>query len=178
MERIIYITGGARSGKSAFAEQNTLKFGKPLLYLATAQAFDHEMNGRIIKHRQRRGEEWRTVEEPLQLTETLIHLDGKYNAVLVDCVTLWLTNLLLQDGTLADDYVSTMILEKVQELAATLPRLATPVILVTNELGMGIVPENRLARLFRDIAGSANQILAAAADEAWLVASGIPLKLK
>ena len=177
MARTIFVTGGASSGKSLFAEKLALGYGAPVAYLATAQALDGEMDDRIIRHRQRRGDVWQTVEVPIQLEEELRRIDGKFNAVLVDCVTLWLTNLLLKDES-SVECGGEHILVEVRRLAVTLPTLATPVILVSNEVGMGIVPENRLARLFRDIAGQANQILAAAADEAWLVASGIPLKLK
>lgn len=177
MSRTIFITGGARSGKSRFAEQTAHKFGAPLCYLATAQILDDEMGQRILKHQQRRGDAWLTIEEPLQLAETLANHDGTCNAVLIDCLTLWLSNLLMLHeylGAKAEE----RILEDVRNLAETLRGMKTPVIIVSNEVGMGIVPENRLARMFRDIAGQANQIISAAASEAWLVASGIPLKLK
>ncbi|MBL0224066.1 MAG: bifunctional adenosylcobinamide kinase/adenosylcobinamide-phosphate guanylyltransferase [Geobacteraceae bacterium] len=177
MSQIIFITGGARSGKSKFAEEITHHFGKSLCYLATAQTLDDEMCQRIGKHQQRRGDVWHTIEEPLQLVETLASCDGTYNAVLIDCLTLWLSNLLMLHEGLGEK-TEDRIFEDVRHLAETLRCMATPVIIVSNEVGMGIVPENRLARIFRDIAGQANQIIAAAADEAWLVASGIPLKLK
>lgn len=177
MGSTIFITGGARSGKSAFAEKLALEYGAPLGYLATAQPLDGEMDQRILRHLLRRGDAWQTTEEPVLLEETLWRLDGRFNAILVDCVTLWLTNMLLAYETVGDE-VEAAILGKVELLATALPTLTSPVILVSNEVGMGIVPEHRLGRIFRDIAGQANQILAAAADEAWLVASGIPLKLK
>lgn len=177
MSKIIFITGGARSGKSAFAEKLALGFPAPLCYLATAQALDAEMDDRISKHRQRRGDVWSTLEEPLLLSETLSALGNKCNAVLVDCVTLWLTNMLFKYED-SGDRIEDLVLGEVRQLAGLLPSLSTPVILVSNELGMGIVPENKLGRIFRDIAGQANQLIAAAADEAWLVASGIPIRLK
>ena len=177
MARTIFITGGTRSGKSVFAEKVALEYGTPLGYLATAQPLDNEMDQRIHLHRQRRGNAWQTIEEPLLLEETLRRLDGRFNAILVDCVTLWLTNMLLRHETMGQG-IESRILNEVERLATALPTLATPLILVSNEVGMGIVPEHRLGRLFRDIAGQANQILAATADEAWLVASGIPLRLK
>lgn len=177
MSKTIFITGGARSGKSAFAEKLALMFPAPLCYLATAQALDIEMDERIIKHRQRRGDVWSTVEEPLLMCETLTGLGDRYNAVLVDCVTLWLTNLLFKYEE-SGESIEDLVLGEVRQLAGLLPTLSTPVILVSNEVGMGIVPENRLGRIFRDIAGQANQLIAAAADEAWLVASGIPIRLK
>ncbi len=177
MSRIIFITGGARSGKSRFAEQVAVGFGTPLAYLATGQALDEEMTERIGKHRQRRGDGWTTIEEPLHLSQALACCDCSYQAVLVDCLTLWLSNILLLYEELGDD-VEERIQEDTHKLVVTLRGMATPVILVSNEVGQGIVPENRLARLFRDIAGQANQLLAAAADEAHVVISGIPLRLK
>jgi adenosylcobinamide kinase/adenosylcobinamide-phosphate guanylyltransferase len=135
------------------------------------------MGRRIMKHQKRRGDAWHTIEEPLQLVQALAVNDGRFNAILVDCLTLWLTNLLLLNEDLGD-VAEERVMDVVQHLATTLRNIKTPVIIVTNEVGMGIVPENKLARMFRDIAGQANQIIAAAADEAWLVASGIPLKLK
>jgi len=172
VSRIILITGGARSGKSRFAENLARSFGAPLGYLATGESRDAEMDERIIRHRERRGPEWSTIEEPLRLTETLAAHDGHFRAVLVDCVTLWLSNLLL-----AHD-VPERVMTEVREFIDTAPILTTPLILVTNEVGMGIVPENRLARMFRDLAGEANELLAAVADEVHVVFSGIPLKLK
>jgi adenosylcobinamide kinase/adenosylcobinamide-phosphate guanylyltransferase len=172
MARIILVTGGARSGKSRFAERLASSFGTPLGYLATGESRDAEMDERIIRHRERRGPEWTTIEEPLGLAGTLVSHDGRFRAVLVDCITLWLTNLLLD----CDD--PARVLAKVRELANALPKLATPLVLVTNEVGMGIVPENRLARVFRDLAGEANELLASVADEVHVVFSGIPLQLK
>jgi adenosylcobinamide kinase / adenosylcobinamide-phosphate guanylyltransferase len=177
MSRTIFITGGARSGKSRFAEQLAASHGAPLGYLATAQSLDDEMGQRIRKHRQRRGDDWQTIEEPLQLVQALAVNDGRFNAILVDCLTLWLSNLLLLDDD-PGELSEARVMDEVQGLATILIGMTTPVIIVSNEVGMGIVPENRLARMFRDIAGQANQIIAAAADEAWLVASGIPLRLK
>ncbi|MBK5275345.1 MAG: bifunctional adenosylcobinamide kinase/adenosylcobinamide-phosphate guanylyltransferase [Desulfuromonadales bacterium] len=177
MPRTIFITGGARSGKSRFAEHLARQTGPDLCYLATAQSLDCEMGERIKKHQLRRGDEWHTIEEPLELAMTLKIYDGAFSVILLDCLTLWLTNLLLA-GDEQDDGLENVILDKVRQLGETLRNMTTPVIIVTNEVGMGIVPESRLGRVFRDLAGQANQIIAAAADEAWLLASGIPLKLK
>jgi len=177
MAQTIFITGGARSGKSFFAEKRALQFGAPLGYLATSQALDDEMNERVVKHRERRGTEWSTIEEPVNLPQALADCDGEYRAILVDCVTLWLSNLLFKYEDVPET-VEERIKDDVQQLIRTLNKMITPVILVSNEVGMGIVPDNRLARLFRDIAGTANQALAAAADEVHVVISGIPLKLK
>lgn len=176
MAQIIFVTGGARSGKSTFAEQKTREFGSRLAYLATAQTLDEEMSERVQRHRERRGTEWHTVEEPLQLAEALSGCSGNYDAVLVDCITLWLTNLIFKYETAADP--TEAITGELQQLQEALRAMVTPVILVSNEVGMGIVPDNALSRLFRDLAGTANQLLAALADEAYVVISGIPLRLK
>ena len=171
------ITGGARSGKSRFAEEMTLSFGASLCYLATAQSLDDEMGERIHRHQLRRGTAWETLEEPLMIPQTLARIDGIYSAILLDCVTLWLSNLLLscdENGPGCEEQV----LSHVHRLATTLRGMSTPVVLVTNEVGQGIVPENRLGRLYRDIAGQANQILAAGCDAVYVCISGIPLKLK
>jgi len=172
MAKVVFITGGARSGKSRLAESLAEGFGTPLCYIATGEARDEEMAVRIAAHRARRGNGWQTVEEPIRLMEALKAAEGRFQAVLVDCVTLWLTNLLLshEDADRA--------LAEVQALAALLPELTIPIVLVSNEVGMGIVPDNSLARSFRDLAGTANQTLAAAADEVYVTFSGIPLKLK
>ncbi|UFS72352.1 bifunctional adenosylcobinamide kinase/adenosylcobinamide-phosphate guanylyltransferase [Geomonas sp. RF6] len=173
MSKIVLVTGGARSGKSRFAEQ--LAEGYPPLrgYLATAEPRDAEMTERIARHQERRGAGWETVEEPLELLAALQRNEGRYSIFLVDCITLWLSNLLF---ALEGD--ASQIISRVRELAAAFSTFSTPLILVTNEVGMGIVPEHPLARTFRDLAGEANQIIAAAADEVYVSISGMPLKLK
>jgi adenosylcobinamide kinase/adenosylcobinamide-phosphate guanylyltransferase len=177
MGQTIFITGGARSGKSTFAEKRAREFGTSLGYLATAQMLDGEMEERVRRHQDRRGAEWSTVEEPIHLSQALARSDGQYQAILVDCITLWLSNLLFKYGDSGEE-CEERIKEDLQRLKSTLRGMVTPVILVSNEVGMGIVPDNALARLFRDIAGTANQILAGAADEVHVVISGIPLRLK
>ena len=177
MAEKILITGGARSGKSRFAEELAGGFDGSLCYLATAQAFDDEMHERIERHRLRRGPRWDTVEEPLLVPQALARIDGIYQAILVDCVTLWLSNLLLLLDE-ADSDSEAHLLGHVHRLAGAIRILATPVILVTNEVGQGIVPDNALARRYRDLAGLANQILAASCDSVYVTISGIPLKLK
>jgi adenosylcobinamide kinase/adenosylcobinamide-phosphate guanylyltransferase len=177
MARTIFITGGARSGKSTFAEKLALEFGAPLGYLATAQTLDNEMDERVRRHRERRGGEWTTIEEPLHLAQALACCDGQYQAILVACVTLWLSTLLFMYEDAAEN-VEERLHEDLQRLKSTLQGMVTPVILVSNEVGMGIVPDNALARMFRDIAGTTNQALAAAAHVVHVVISGMPLKLK
>ncbi len=170
--RSVLVTGGARSGKSAFAEQLTLKLGTPALYIATTAlqeaSDDPEMTARIAAHRARRGAEWQTVEEPLALAEALARTDG-YAPRLVDCLTMWVANLIFA----GHDWQ-----KETERLLATLPRLNAPVVFVTSEVGWSIVPENALARVFRDALGLVNQRVAAACAEVWLCVAGCPMKLK
>ncbi|RME40173.1 MAG: bifunctional adenosylcobinamide kinase/adenosylcobinamide-phosphate guanylyltransferase [Deltaproteobacteria bacterium] len=173
MSRLVFITGGARSGKSAYAQRRCEELGAPCLYVATATVGDEEMAARVARHRKARGEGWQTLEEPLNLAERLPRAVSGCRAVLLDCLTLWLSNRYFADG---EDAAVT--LEQAGKLAETLRGLDVPVFVVSNELGCGIVPDNPLARAFRDLAGEVNQLFAGAADEAWLVASGLPLRLK
>ena len=166
-EEIILITGGARSGKSKYAEQRAAALGPRRLYVATAEAKDDEMAQRIAAHQKRRGSAWRTVEEPMRLAETLVASNGRTDCALVDCLTLWLSNLILR----GDESVEA----KVENLVQTLPRLDFSVVLVTNEVGAGIVPDNPLARRFRDLAGWTNQRMALAANEVVFMVAGIPM---
>ena len=165
---IILITGGARSGKSARAESRAHGFAGPPFYIATAEALDAEMRERIAQHRARRGNGWIEREAPLALAEALEATDGD-GARLVDCLTLWLSNLLHAERDWS---------QEATRLAATLARQSSPVILVSNEVGLGIVPDNALARLFRDAAGRLNQLIAQAADEVEFVVAGLPMRLK
>ena len=165
----VLVLGGARSGKSRYAEDRTVRAGGEKIYIATAEALDTEMSDRIRLHRERRGAEWRTFEVPIDLARALEAHAGPGRAVLVDCVTLWLSNLMAAGGDVA---------REVGRLADVLPSLAGTVVLVSNEVGMGIVPENALARAYRDEAGLANQMLAAVCDEVVFVAAGLPMKLK
>ncbi len=168
MTKSILITGGARSGKSLLAERLTLGLGVPAIYIATAEARDDEMSARIARHRARRGPEWTTLAAPRDLVGALERTDGGPPR-LVDCLTLWLTNLMLA----GDDWAG-----ELDRLAALVARLTAPVVLVTNEVGAGIVPENALARAFRDAAGLTNQRIANVCDEVWLCVAGQPLKVK
>jgi adenosylcobinamide kinase/adenosylcobinamide-phosphate guanylyltransferase len=168
--RIVVVTGGARSGKSRFAERRLRELADPpYRYVATAEALDDEMAARIAHHRAARGDGWATVEAPLDPAAAL----GRGRPVLLDCITLWLSNLLLREK-LTDQSISSLV----DALAVAARAAAAPVVLVTNEVGAGIVPEHPLGRRFRDLAGQANQRLAAHADEVTLVACGLPLRLK
>jgi len=165
---IILITGGARSGKSTRAEVRAREFpGRPV-YIATAEALDAEMSERIAGHRARRGSEWLERETPIELAAALDETDGG-GARLVDCLTLWLSNLMHAERDIERETV---------RLAETLSRQQSPVVLVTNEVGLGIVPDNALARRFRDAAGILNQNIARAADEVELVVAGLPMRVK
>jgi adenosylcobinamide kinase / adenosylcobinamide-phosphate guanylyltransferase len=168
---IILITGGARSGKSRYAEQRALEMGDRPLYLATAEAKDEEMARRIAQHQKRRGTQWRTIEEPLELAEALLAQRGKIDCALVDCLTLWISNLLIRHD---EKYAS----EKVEELIEKLPQSDFHLVFVTNEVGWGIVPDNPLARKFRDLAGWTNQQMANAVNEVILMVAGMPMILK
>jgi len=167
------VTGGSRSGKSRYAQQQAERQSGPLLYVATAEIGDAEMAERVALHRAARGDRWQTLEEALRLSERLPSACAGYGGVVVDCVTLWLSTLYFHHDEQAEP-----VLAQVDTLLQGLAGVATPVWLVSNELGSGIVPENPLARRFRDLAGSVNQRLAAAADAAWLVVAGLPLQLK
>lgn len=168
MGKSIVVTGGARSGKSHYAEMLALGFTGRGIYIATAEARDVEMAERIKLHQARRGREWTTRGEPVALLKVLRETDGD-TPRLVDCLTLWLTNLMLAGRDWSAE---------IEALAATLPELEGPVVFVTNEVGAGIVPDNALARTFRDAAGLMNQKIATACDEVYLTVAGYPLRLK
>ncbi len=171
-KKIYFITGGARSGKSAFAEKLALDMAGSRAYVATAQALDPEMAERIKQHRIRRGNAWDTFEEPLAVAELLRKLSGRYQAVLLDCLTLWLSNVMAHsDGDAAVEARS-------RDLVAAVTGFGGSCIVVSNEVGLGIVPDNPVARKFRDLAGMLNQAMARAADEVYFTASGIPVKIK
>jgi adenosylcobinamide kinase / adenosylcobinamide-phosphate guanylyltransferase len=170
--KIILVGGGVRSGKSAFALSLAQKLGSRRLFLATAQAFDDEMRQRIARHRQERGQMFETIEEPIAICDKLRKLGQVVDVVLLDCLTLWLSNLLLADCSESE------ILEQVDELVDILMVRARHIIIVTNEVGMGIVPETPLGRVFRDVAGLAHQRLSACADEVYLAVLGTVLRIK
>lgn len=168
MKKSILITGGARSGKSALAERLVKRLGDRPVYIATAQVFDDEMADRVATHQNRRGNEWTTVHAPFDLVSALIDSDAGQPR-LVDCLTLWLTNLMLSDA----DFT-----QKTSDLIHAIQEQTSPVVFVTNEVGSGIVPDNKLARDFRDAAGALNQQIAEHCDEVYLAVSGQALKVK
>ncbi|MGF9564035.1 bifunctional adenosylcobinamide kinase/adenosylcobinamide-phosphate guanylyltransferase [Neorhizobium sp. JUb45] len=166
----VFVLGGARSGKSGFAERLALESGLEMHYVATGRAYDDEMRSRISAHQQQRGEGWQTHEEPMALVEALQSLDAPERVILVDCLTLWVTNLMME----AEDTIDAQSASLAAHVADAKARL----IIVSNEVGLGIVPENRMARVFRDHAGRLHQQVAAAASEVHFVAAGLSLKMK
>ncbi len=166
----VLVLGGARSGKTGFAERLAMRAGNRPAYLATAEALDDEMRERVRTHKQQRGGAFATIEEPLELSSALERLAISHDAILVDCLTLWITNMIVANQNVA---------EAVDELIATLANITEArVILVSNEVGLGIVPDNAMARMFRDLAGSAHQRLAEICDDAYFVVAGLPMVLK
>ena len=183
MSQFTLITGGARSGKSRFAELLAAQPKRPVIYIATAQILDEEMSLRVKKHQKQRPSNWRLIEEPRNILDTLLKLKAEDGVILLDCVTLWLTNLLLA-GYVPDDHncfnntLEPQILKRVQDVAQLARDIKPKVIFVSNEVGQGIVPENALARAYRDLAGRSNQILARSADQVYMVVAGIPMEIK
>jgi len=197
--KITFVIGGARSGKSSFVLNEVSKLEGTRAYIATGEALDDEMHDRISKHKEDRGPEWSTYEEPLDIAKVLSEIHDKHDVVVIDCLTLWLSNVLHRAQNATDRLQNTehrpQTTEKsIEELIDVLKSFknssrvtrhlpagrqgASRLFIVSNELGMGIVPENAMAREFRDLAGFLNQKVAAIADDVFLVTAGIPLKIK
>ena len=180
MSELTLVIGGTRSGKSAFATELAKK-QKHVCYIATAdsvqssQVNDDEMLKRIQNHRKNRPADWKTVEAPLELDKAVSNLDGNFDVVLIDCITLYITNMLIGNSKdEGDEY----IINSINKLCIVCKKIPPRVIIVSNEVGYGIVPDNVLSRRFRDIAGYANQIIANEADNVYLVTAGIETKIK
>ncbi|MEO5804969.1 bifunctional adenosylcobinamide kinase/adenosylcobinamide-phosphate guanylyltransferase [Devosia sp.] len=170
MGRHALVLGGARSGKTGFAERLALRTAHKPAYLATAEALDAEMRDRVESHQRGRAEHFTTIEEPVALSGALIAAAATHDVILVDCLTLWISNLL---GAGED------VAQAVDELATTLTQIQhAKIILVSNEVGLGIVPDNKLARMFRDLAGATHQQLAQICDDVYFVVAGLPMTLK
>ncbi|GBE41361.1 bifunctional adenosylcobalamin biosynthesis protein CobP [bacterium BMS3Bbin09] len=169
--KIIFVLGGAKSGKSSFALTQASGVKGKKAFIATAEALDGEMKERISRHKAERGDEWDTYEEPLNVSKVLSETGDKYSVVLIDCLTLWLSNIMhhMKD---TEGAINKFIdeLDRSKDLST--------VYMVSNEVGTGIVPENDLARKFRDLAGNLNQRIAGISEEVYLVVAGIPLKIK
>lgn len=173
MGRLILVLGGARSGKSSFALKRAEKDGTRRAFVATAEARDEEMAERIKRHRAERANRWSTYEEPLNLTRLLTEIADSHDVYLIDCITLWVSNLMAQG--LQDEE----IINKTKELSRVCVQMKDcSVYVVSNEVGLSVVPENPLARRFRDLTGRVNQILAEAAEEVYFIISGLPQRIK
>ncbi|MCP3873887.1 MAG: bifunctional adenosylcobinamide kinase/adenosylcobinamide-phosphate guanylyltransferase [Desulfobacteraceae bacterium] len=171
--KVSFIIGGCRSGKSSYAldQANKIK-GKNKIFIATSVPTDAEMEKRVEKHQQERGENWYTIEEPLNIHDTIDQYSSKACVILVDCLTLWVSNLMFHS------YDQTQVETAVQNLERALEQCKCPVFLVSNEVGTGIVPENMLARQFRDFAGLVNQRIAKVADKVVMTIAGIDVQIK
>lgn len=181
--QIILCSGGARSGKSEFAERLALATAGRKAYVATGQAFDEEMIDRIKKHQERRGEIWNNFEVPLHLAKEWQNISQTADVILIDCLTMFTTNHMMAHGSIqgqqdANQLEATVLAELETLLAAIKSCEGKIVIFVTNEIGLGIVPDNKLARYFRDIAGRVNRTVAMAADKLFLTISGVTIELK
>ncbi|MEL6639811.1 MAG: bifunctional adenosylcobinamide kinase/adenosylcobinamide-phosphate guanylyltransferase [Pseudomonadota bacterium] len=168
MGSLVFVVGGAASGKSAYAERLVRALGKPKTYIATLQAFDDEMHDKIAKHRRDRGADWTTIEAPLDVYGPLSQIDASH-VVLLDCVTLWLTNVMLAEKDIDSE---------IETLLGAIRSTQCDVVVVSNEVGMGIVPDNALSRRFRAAQGGLNQRLSRVADTVVTVIAGLPLALK
>lgn len=180
MAKITLLLGGARSGKSRYALELAKSFKGKIVLIVTAIPCDEEMRARIERHKKARPKSFKVIEEPLNVKNVLKRVDRSTEVILIDCLTLWVSNLMqnYQNKSKSSIELEERILSKVLQLASTLKAVKPKVIIVSNEVGMGIVPETQQGRLFRDILGRANQIMADLADEVFLLVAGLPIKLK
>ncbi|MBW2004811.1 MAG: bifunctional adenosylcobinamide kinase/adenosylcobinamide-phosphate guanylyltransferase [Deltaproteobacteria bacterium] len=172
MKEIIFVIGGCRSGKSSFALDYANKHFRQKVFLATSQALDDEMKERILRHREVRGPDWITIEEPIKLEDALESLKARVDVVLIDCLTLWVSNLLMDGET------EEKILSRAEAFVESMQKIPQSIIVVSNEVGAGIVPTNKMAREFRDIIGILNQKVAACSDTVVLAVAGLPHLIK
>ena len=181
--KTILVTGGARSGKSNFAQQMASDSGKSVLFVATAQAGDDEMRARIAAHQSSRPPGWRTLEAPIDVGASILAEPHERQLVLVDCVTLLVSNAIAEflspDGTEIDEVrADRAVSAEIEGLLGAISKSKSDFIIVTNEVGLGLVPDNKLGRVYRDLLGKANQVLARTADEVYFMVSGISVRLK
>src|SRR3989338_1470864 len=172
MKRLILVLGGSRSGKSSYAVELAKSFKKRAAFIATCAFLDKEMTERIKKHRRSRPKQWKLIEEPRDIQRVLIEIQKKYDVVIVDCMGFWISNFLI------DNLKNEEIEKKIGGLLASISKINVTTILVSNEVGGGIVPDNLLARRFRDLVGLANQMIAKKADDVIFMQAGIPLIIK
>lgn len=185
MSNIILVTGGARSGKSSFAESLCIKQNNKTAYIATSVAFDDEMKNRVKKHQESRPKSWKTYEIYKDIYSIVEELNKNYDTVIMDCVTLMVNNLMFTHGIEVDEATSeelneleNYIREQITKLLEAVKKTNLYFVIVTNEIGMGIVPENKLSRIYGDFVGRANQLIASYSNEVYFVVSGIPMKVK
>lgn len=183
MKKVMLLLGGARSGKSHFAQEYARRSGEKVLYVATATAGDEDMRRRIEKHQQKRPSHWRTLEVPTDIGTQIETNAGDARLIIIDCITLLVNNIFNRYDEQQFDTIDDAVLEKevvaeIQQLQKCLKKVNASFLIVSNEVGLGLVPDNRMGRLFRDILGRANQILAQTADEVYLMVAGIPLRIK
>jgi len=180
--KLVFVTGGIRSGKSTFAEKAAADMGQTITYIATAEALDDEMKLRIELHRQRRPENWITVEEPLRVTAVLHDYGSRSDVIMLDCMTVLISNLMFaREQTAGQEFQKEMqndIIEEIGALARAARQAEAHVVIVSNEVGMTLVSDNFLGRQYQELVGRANQIVAGLADQAYLVAAGYPIALK
>ncbi len=165
MKDVTFITGGIKSGKSSYAVKLAMQYEKPRIFIATAVAFDDEMRKRIENHRIERGLEFETIEEPIKLAEVLTHAEG--NVCVIDCITVWINNLIYYNK-----------LDEIEKFIEALKNPSCNTIIVSNEVGMGIIPDNKLSRQYADMLGKTNQKIVNLADNVIFMLSGIPLYIK
>jgi len=182
-KKCILITGGARSGKSRFAQELASKSGEPVLFVATAVAGDEEMKRRIEEHQRERSPAWRTLEVTTNIGSHVKQKIGKAQVVIVDCVTLLINNIFNQQSYQTGEQINATLIEKkitteITALVKCIDQVDASFIIVTNEVGLGLVPTNKVGRLYRDLLGRANQILAERADEVYLMVAGLPVPIK
>lgn len=185
MSNIILVTGGARSGKSSFAESLCIKQNNKTAYIATSVAFDDEMKNRVKKHQESRPRSWKTYEIYKDIYSIVEELNKDHDTVIMDCVTLMVNNLMFTHGIEVDEATSeelneleNYIREQITKLLEAVKKTNLYFVIVTNEIGMGIVPENKLSRIYGDFVGRANQLIASYSNEVYFVVSGIPMKVK
>ena len=172
MGKIIFISGGARSGKSSYALNLARRLARRVAFVATCEPLDKEMKKRIDAHKKSRPREWKTFEVPQKISPLLSSINAAFEVVIIDCITLLVTNLLLRG------YKEAAVEREIKKMCRLLKKMPADAVIVSNEVGLGIVPENEIAREFRDIAGRMNQIIAAGSDEVFFMVSGLPLKIK
>ncbi len=185
MGKLVFVTGGARSGKSTFAEEYAKKIGGPVIYVATAIAFDEEMTNRIAKHQAQRPKTWKTLEAYLDIPTKLLLLNPNVKTILLDCITVLINNVMMDEINDWENItreeinlIEEIVISEVQSLINYTRKNNVTMVVVTNETGSGIVPMYHSSRIFRDVSGRANQLLATAANKAYLLVSSLPVTLK